>query len=214
MSIRIAVAGQKGGSKKSATIRALAAAYSSANLRVLIVDLDRRQRTCTKWNERRQARFPNLPSIDAKTFASVPQAMREEADYDVVLFDPGAFASELMVEAAAQAHCVIIPTGLCLDDLEPSVDLANDLAQRQVDPQRIVFALHPAGDSQSELNAARDYLGHTDYVTLDGYVPHLTIYSKAHDLGLSIIEARSPMPRKKAETMIQSAVDAISALSN
>lgn len=214
MSMRFAMAGQKGGSKKSATARALAAAYSAAGLRVLIADFDRRQRTSTKWNERRQARFPNLPAIDAKTYASVAQAMRDESEYDVVIFDPGAFASEIMVEAASQAHCVIIPTGLCLDDLEPSVDLANDLAQRNIDPQRIVFALHPAGDSQSELNAARDYLGQTPYGTLTGHVPHLTIYSKAHDLGLSIIEARSPMPRKKAEVMIQSAVDTISALCN
>ncbi len=213
MSIRIALAGQKGGSKKSATARALAAAYSAGDLSVLIADFDRRQRTSTKWNERRQARFPNLPTIDAKTYASVSQAMRDASEYDVVIFDPGAFASEIMVEAASQAHCVIIPTGLCLDDLEPSVDLANDLAQRKIDPQRIVFALHPAGDSQNELNAARDYLGQTPYGTLDGYVPHLTIYSKAHDLGLSIIEARSPMPKKKAEAMIQSAVDTISTLS-
>lgn len=213
MSIRIALAGQKGGSKKSATARALAAAYSAGGLSVLIADFDRRQRTSTKWNERRQARFPNLPAIEAKTYASVTLAVRDAPEYDVVIFDPGAFASEIMVEAASNSHCVIIPTGLCLDDLEPSVDLANDLAQRNIDAERIVFALHPAGDSQSELTAARDYLGQTPYGTLDGYVPHLTIYSKAHDLGLSIIEARSPMPRKKAEVMIQSAVNKISALS-
>ena len=210
----IALAGQKGGSKKSATSRALGVAYSLGGMRTLIVDFDRRQRTSTKWNARRQERFPDLPRIDAKTYASVGQAMRDAEDYDVVIFDPGAFASEIMVEAASHAHCVIIPTALGLDDLEPSVDLANDLAQRNVAPERIVFALHPAGDSQAELKAARDYLGQTPYATLDGHVPHLTIYSMAHDLGLSIIEARSPMPRKKAEAMIQSAVDTISALSN
>lgn len=214
MSIRIAMAGQKGGSKKSATARALGTAFASAGMSVLIADFDPKQTTCTKWNLRRQTRFPELPAIAVKPYASVAQALREINDYDVVIFDPGAFASEIMIEAATHAHCVILPTAAGLDDLEPSVDLANDLAKRGIDPQRIAFALHPAGDSESELGAAREYLGHTPYATLDGYVPQKTIYSMAHDLGLSVIEARSPGPRQKAEKMIQSAIDTISALTN
>lgn len=214
MSIRITVAGQKGGSKKSATARALGTAFAGAGLSVLIADFDPRQKTCTKWNLRRQQRFPELPVIAVKPYASVAQALREVDDYDVVIFDSGAFASEIMVEAARHAHCVIMPTAAGLDDLEPSVDLANDLAQRGIDPQRIAFALHPAGDSESELNAARAYLGDTPYATLDGYIPQKTIYSMAHDLGLSVIEARSQGPRQKAEKLIQSAVDTISALTN
>lgn len=214
MSIRIAMAGQKGGSKKSATARALGTAFAAAGLSVLIADFDPKQKTCAKWNLRRQTRFPELPAITVKPFASVAQALREIDDYDVVIFDPGAFASEIMVEAASHAHCVILPTAAGLDDLEPSVDLANDLARRGIDPQRIAFALHPAGDSESELSAARDYLGDTPYATLDGYIPQKTIYSMAHDLGLSVIEARSPGPRQKAEKLIQSAINTISALAN
>jgi len=214
MSIRVAMAGQKGGVKKSATARAIAAAFSTAGMNVLIADFDPRQMTSTNWNLRRQARFPDLPAITAKPYASVAQVMREVDDYDVVIFDPGAFASQIMVEAAGHAHCVILPTAAGLDDLEPTVDLANDLAQRGVEPQRIVFALHPAGDSDSELAAAREYLGHTPYATLDGYIPQKTIYSMAHDLGLSVIEARSPGPRQKAEKLIQSAINTISALTN
>lgn len=214
MSIRIAMAGQKGGVKKSATARALGTAFAGAGMRVLIADFDPKQTTCTKWNLRRQTRFPDLPAIAVKPYASVAQAMREIDDYDVVIFDPGAFASEIMVEAASLAHCVILPTALGLDDLEPSVDLANGLVQRGVDPQRIAFALHPAGDSESELAAARHYLSETPYATLEGYVPQMTIYSMAHDLGLSVIEARSPVPRQKAEKMIQSAINTISALAN
>lgn len=214
MSIRVAMAGQKGGVKKSATARAIAAAFSAAGMNVLIADFDPHQKTSTKWNLRRQERFPDLPVITAKPYASVAQVMREVDDYDVVIFDPGAFASQIMVEAAGHADCVIMPTAAGLDDLEPTVDLANDLAQRGVEPQRIVFALHPAGDSDSELAAAREYLGHTPYATLDGYIPQKTIYSMAHDLGLSVIEARSPGPRQKAERLIQSAINTISALTN
>lgn len=214
MSIRVAMAGQKGGVKKSTTARAIGAAFASAGMRVLIADFDPKQTTSAKWNVRRQARFPNLPEIVAKPYASVAQVMREVDDYDVVIFDPGAFASQIMVEAAGHAHCVILPTAAGLDDLEPSVDLANDLAQRGIDPQRIVFALHPAGDSESELLAARAYLGHTPYATLDGYIPQKTIYSMAHDLGLSVIEARSQGPRQKAEKLIQSAINTISTLTN
>ncbi|MBH3307950.1 ParA family protein [Pseudomonas mosselii] len=214
MPIRIAMAGQKGGSKKSATARALGTAFAGAGLSVLIADFDPKQKTCAKWNMRRQARFPDLPEIMVKPYVSVAQAMREIDQYDVVIFDPGAFASEIMMEAAGHAHCVILPTAAGLDDLEPSVDLANDLALRGVDPQRIAFALHPAGDSESELIAARTYLGQTPYATLDGYIPQKTIYSMAHDLGLSVIEARSQGPRQKAEKLIQSAIDTISALTN
>jgi len=214
MSIRVAMAGQKGGVKKSATARAIAAAFSAAGMNVLIADFDPRQKTSTNWNLRRQARFPDLPAITAKPYASVAQVMREVDDYDVVIFDPGAFASQIMVEAAGHADCVILPTAAGLDDLEPTVDLANDLAQRGVEPQRIVFALHPAGDSDSELAAAREYLSHTPYATLDGYIPQKTIYSMAHDLGLSVIEARSQGPRQKAEKLIQSAINTISALTN
>lgn len=214
MSIRVAMAGQKGGVKKSATARAIATAFSTAGMRVLIADFDPRQKTSTKWNLRRQERFPHLPAITAKPYASVAQVMREVDDYDVVIFDPGAFASQIMVEAAGRADCVILPTAAGLDDLEPTVDLANDLAQRGIEPQRILFALHPAGDSDSELEAAREYLAQTPYATLDGYIPQKTIYSMAHDLGLSVIEARSPGPRQKAEKLIQSAINTISALTN
>ncbi|MFG0501111.1 AAA family ATPase [Pseudomonas putida] len=214
MSIRIAMAGQKGGVKKSTTARGIAAAFSGAGMSVLIADFDPRQKTSFDWNLRRQEHFPDLPAITAKPYASVAQVMRVIDDYDVVIFDPGAFASEIMVEAAGHADCVILPTAAGLDDLKPTVDLANDLARRGVEPQRIVFALHPAGDSENELVAARAYLGHTPYATLDGYIPQKTIYSMAHDIGLSVIEARSKGPRQKAEKLIQSAINTISALTN
>ena len=71
----------------------------------------------------------------------------------------GAFFSPVvysyLVGIFYSADVVVIPTGEGLDDLEPSVILANNLFKEGVLAKKIVFALSITSDSQREVASAR-----------------------------------------------------------
>ena len=53
---------------------------------------------------------------------------------------------------------MILPTGLSLDDLQPSVGLAHELVKNRVSKAKIAFALSRVGDSYLEIIEAQAYL--------------------------------------------------------
>lgn len=208
----IGVASQKGGVGKSAEVRAIAATYAAAGWAVKICDLDVNQSTSHTWN-RRRLQADIKPTLRVETFGTFAQALRSAGnDADLVIFDGAPHATTGTVDMGKAVDLLILPTGTGLDDMEPTVLLANSLVEKGVPRERIAIALCRIGDSDKELVEARTYLGATPYHLLPGALYEKTAYRRAHDAGLAVTETPHKAPRQKAERHLQGIVDRLAQL--
>lgn len=212
MGYKIGVISQKGGVGKSTLCRGIAAAYAKADWNVKIADLDINQSTSFAWQLRRlQAEIS--PAIAVEVFGQIKNALKAADACDLMIFDGTPMANAATVEIANAADLIVLPTGLSLDDLQPTVTLANTLADKHgIDPKKIAFALCRAGTSAKEMEEAREYLGQTPYHLLDGIMQEKTAFRRAQDIGLSVIESTYKKPREQADKLIQSIIDRLETL--
>lgn len=214
MALKIGFATQKGGPGKSTLARATAVGYAQNDWSVKIADFDLDQNTSTRWLQRR-LKNGHHPEVAAEQFGSVSQALLRADDYDLMIFDGAPKASMATVDMAQACDLLVIPTGPALDDLEPAVELADKLHFKHGIPtERIVFALNHASDSEAELQEARVYLGHKPYFVLDSHLTQKVSYSRAMDIGLSVIEVSPKGLRTRAELLISSLIERATALSS
>lgn len=203
----VGVVSQKGGVGKSTLARAIATTYASADWNVKIADLDINQASSFSWLQRRLAREAQ-PTVAVETFGTVGQALKIADAYDLMVLDGAPHATQATVEIGKRADLVVLPSGLSLDDLEPTVLLANDLtANHGVPVERIAIALAKTGDSTRELEEARAYLAATPYYVLNSQIPEKTAFRRAQDGGLSVVECPYRGPREQADALIQSLID-------
>ena len=106
---------------------------------------------------------------------------------------------------------VVIPTSEGLDDLEPSVLLANNLLKEGIPASKIAFALCITSDSEREIVGAREYLAQTPYLILNGEIPFRSAFKTAMDKGKAITETSFPTLKKRADAMAQNIIDAVAA---
>ena len=196
MAFIIGVVSQKGGVGKSTIARLIAREMAAQEWQVKIADLDVSQATTYDWRSRR-----------------LDQALKIAAHYDLLVLDGAPHATQATKQIADASDLVIIPTGLALDDLRPGVRLAHDFVKARIAPQKIVFALCRVGHSQRETAEARDYLATAGYTVLAGALPEQTAYRQASDEGRAPTETRFASLNKHAETLAQSIVDTMAALS-
>lgn len=214
MGHKLGVVSQKGGVSKSTIARAIATTYAAAEWNVKVADLDINQATSFTWLQRRLKRDIS-PVVAVETFGTVSQALKVADAYDLMVFDGAPHATKATAEIAQAVDLLVIPTGLSLDDLEPTVTLANTLVEKHGIPvKRIAIVLSKVGDSAVELDEARDYLGHTPYYVMPGQIPEKTAFRRAHDSGLSIVETPYRGPREQADKMIQAIIDRLEELTN
>ena len=174
MGYKIAFVSQKGGVSKSTLSRALGTTYAAAGWNVKIADLDINQSTSFTWLQRR-LKSDASPEVAVETFGTVASALKVADTYDLMIFDGAPHATKATAEVARLADLVVLPTALSVDDLEPTVRLANTLTgQEGVPIERIAIALSKVGKSKTQLQDARAYLAHTPYFVLDGQVPSAT----------------------------------------
>ena len=212
MAAMIGVASQKGGVGKSGESRGIATTYAAANWAVKICDLDIDQSTAHNWNLRRLQNGIE-PALRVETFGSFARALKSVTDdLDLVIFDGPPKATAATVDMARAVDLMILPTGTGLDDMEPTVLLANSLAEQGVPVERIAIALCRIGDSDKELVEARAYLGATPYHLLGGALYEKTAYRRAHDAGLSVVETQYKAPRVAAKHHMQAIVDRLALL--
>jgi chromosome partitioning protein len=205
----IGLVSQKGGVGKSTLARLIAREYAAAGWQVKIADLDISQGTSTDWKQRRE-RAGVKPEIAVEPFGTVAQALKVAQLYDLVVFDGQPHSMSGTLEIATVSDAVILPTGLSLDDLKPSILLAHELIQNRVPPDRIVFALCRVGDRENEIAEARAYIARAGYRVLDGELPERTGYRRASDQGRAPSETIHPSLRERAEKFAQSAIDFLS----
>ena len=210
MTYKIAMVAQKGGVGKSTLARIIAVEAAKGGLRAKIADLDTQQTTSVNWAARRAANGLE-PPIRAEAFGAVDTALQDAENFDLYIFD-GAPHSSVETQAACRAaDMVVIPTSEGLDDLQPSVLLANNLLKAGIPAGRVAFALCITSDSAREIAGAREYLGQTPYMVLEGEIPFRAAFKTAMDQGKAITETSFPTLRKRADAMAQGIIDAVAA---
>ena len=206
MALLLGIVSQKGGVGKSTLARLVAREYANAGWTVKIADLDVAQGTSFNWQARRlQASLE--PVIPVERFGSVDQALKAAAPYDLVIIDGPPHSTAGTLKIAETADMTVLPTGLALDDLEPSVLLAHELVKKGVGRQKIVFALCRVGESEIEIAEARSYIEQAGYAVLKGEIPEKTAYRRASDEGRTLTETRFPSLNERSDILAQSIID-------
>ena len=208
MSYKIAMVGQKGGVGKSTLARIIAVEATKGGLQTKIADMDTQQSTSVNWAARRAEKGIE-PQIRVEPFRSVGTALKDAEGFDLYIFDGAPHSSQETRQTCQSADMVIIPTSEGLDDLHPSVILANNLLKEGIASGRIAFALCITSDSIREIAGAREYLGQTPYRVLDGEIPFRSAFKIAMDQGKAITETSFPTLRKRADAMAQNIIDAV-----
>jgi chromosome partitioning protein len=208
MAVIVGMVSQKGGVGKSTLSRLVAREYALAGWTVKIADLDVSQGTSFNWQSRRlQAGIE--PVIPVERFGTVEQALKTGSHYDLLILDGPPHSTVGTLKIAAASLLTILPTGLSLDDLEPSVLLAHELRKREIKAAKIAFALSRVGESESEIAEARDYITQAGYRVLAGSLPEKTAYRRASDEGRSLTETRFPSLNRRSDELAQGIVDLI-----
>lgn len=208
MAIMIGVVSQKGGVGKSTLCRLIAREYAAARWLVKIADLDVGQGTSYDWQSRRLAAGAT-PEIPVERFGSVGQALKYAEHYDLMVLDGKPYANAQTLEIAKVCHLLILPTGLSLDDMRPSVLLANELIQKGIPKVNFTFAFCRVGDSEIELGESHSYLKDAGHNVFAGALPEKTGYRRASDIGLTPTETRFSSLNKKANVLVQSIINKV-----
>lgn len=209
MAYIIGFVSQKGGVGKSTLARLLAREAAAGGASVKIADTDIQQGTSYHWM-RRRAQNGIEPDIAVQTFKSVPLALKEAENHDIYILDGAPHASKDTLEIARACDLIVIPSSQGLDDLDPAILLAHDLVNAGLSVSRLRFALVKVTDSESEIQAARDYITRAGYTVLEGEIPVRTGFSRAHDLGQAVSEVPFKSLKARVQTLAQSLVDAVS----
>ena len=166
--MKIGIVSQKGGVGKSTLSRLLAREYALNDWSVLIADMDTSQATSTNW-QRRRCEHDLLPYIASQQFTHVHQVNKQVDHYDLIIFDGAPHATQATKEIASLSDLIIIPTGLSIDDLEPTIRLCNSLKEGGIDLKKIAIAFCRIGDNVAEVEEAEGYINKTPYFLLGGY---------------------------------------------
>lgn len=201
MALKIAVLSQKGGVGKSTLSRALAVEYARHEWDVKIADMDLKQGTSTNWNRERMNNEYS-PKIAVETFAKVKDVLKQESQYDLIIFDGAGSADLQTLEIAKASDYIILPSGLAKDDLTPQIKLAHELTKKGIDRKQIGISLSRVGKSDRELNDTVDYIGLAGYKYL-GYVKEKTSISQCHDMGLAANETKYKSINEFVDQLIQ-----------
>ena len=211
MAIIIGVVSQKGGVGKSTVARLVAREFAAQGWEVKIGDLDVSQATSFKWRSRRLQSAVE-PDVPIEQFGRVDQALKAAEHYDLLVLDGAPHATSATQQIARHSTLVIIPTGLAIDDLEPGVLLAHDLAKAGIARERIAFALCRVGTSDAEITDARRYLNDAGYHVFAGEMPEKVGYRRASDEGRAASETRFASLNASAEQLAQNVIDRLGEL--
>ncbi|ATR21536.1 Chromosome partitioning protein parA [Roseomonas mucosa] len=198
---------QKGGVAKSSLARLLARELAAQGRSVLLADLDVLQATSVEW-ARRRAASGRKPVVRAECFDGLEPALRAARRdlADCLVLDARGFADAQTLELAHAADALLIPSGLAVDDLLPTVRLAHELLGQGIPAERIAIALCRAGDSASEIEEAALYVREAGYHCLPHAWPEKAGYRRAHDEGRAATEVTHASLRHKAEAFARDAV--------
>ena len=205
MALKIGVISQKGGVGKSTISRLLAVEYARNKWEVKIADMDLSQGTVTEWNRTRMENGVE-PKIAVEQFMTVKDAIKQDTYYDLVVFDGEPHSTKKTLEIAEVSDFIILPTGVTVDDLLPTIKLAHELKKNGIDRKKIGVALSRVGDSQAEADGAREYIEEAGYHFL-GMIQEKTSIGQAHDSGKAANETAFKTVNQTIDQFVQAIVD-------
>jgi chromosome partitioning protein len=204
----VGIVSQKGGVGKSTIARLLAREYANAGWQVKIGDLDIAQGTSFNWQARR-LRNDVKPIVPVERFGTVEQALRVADHYDLLILDGPPHSSAGTLRIAQASDLVLLPSGLALDDLEPSVLLAQELTQKGIPAGKLAFAFCRIGDSDAELAEAHRYVNQAGFRALQEAMPERVAFRRAFDQGRSATETPFVSLNDRADAIAQSIINLI-----
>jgi chromosome partitioning protein len=206
MSLIIGCVSQKGGTGKSTLARLIAREYAAARWRVKIADLDIGQGTSFNWQSRRLQQEVK-PVIAVERFGAVEEALKVAEHVDLLILDGPPHSTAGTLRIAQAADVVLLPTGLSLDDMQPSVLLAHELVKKRIPKAKVAFALCRVGESDTEISEGRQYIAEAGYKVLSGSIPEKIAYRRASDAGRALTETRFPSLNGRTDELAQSIVN-------
>ncbi len=205
MALKLGVLSQKGGVGKSTLSRLLAVEYARNQWQVKIADMDLSQGTVTEWNRTRMENSVE-PKIAVEQFMTVKDVLKQDAHYDLLIFDGEPHSTKKTLEIAQETDFVIIPSGVTVDDLLPTIKLAHELRKNGIDRKKIGIALSRVGDSQGEIDGAKEYIETAGYHCL-GTIQEKTSIGQAHDAGKAANETAFKSVNQGIDHFVQAIVD-------
>jgi chromosome partitioning protein len=204
----IGIVSQKGGVGKSTITRLLAREYSANDWVVKIADMDAKQGTSTRWNMLRNE-VEIEPAIKTEQYRSVSHAINDynKGEMHLMIFDGAPAASKTTLQIAQASNLVVLPTGISIDDLEPTVRLAHELVKNNIKRNNIIIVFSRVGDSSSEILEAKEYIEQAGYKTINNYLSDRVAYRRAQDNGKSLTETKFKSLNKRAEGIAQEIID-------
>ncbi len=212
MAQTIGIVSQKGGVGKSTLSRLLAVEYARNEFSVKVADMDLSQGTVSEWNRVRMSK-DNAPLVSVEQFNSVAEALKQGKNYDLIILDGAPHATRMTLDIALQSDFVLLPTGVTLDDLRPTIRLAHELVNKGVDSKKIGIVLSRVGTSTNEINSAKRYITEGGYFFV-GIIPEKTSIGQAHDIGKAANETAFKTINDLVDELIQSVVNRISEIKN
>ena len=207
MALKISVLSQKGGVGKSTLARALAVEYARHDWEIKIADMDLKQSTSANWNRERM-NGNHEPKLAVESFSKVSDILKQEPNYDLIIFDGAGQADIQTLEIATVSDFIILPSGLSKDDLTPQIKLAHELTKKGIERKRIGISLSRVGKSERELFDTIEYIGLAGYKYL-GHIKEMTSISQAHDEGLASNETKYKSINLLVDELIQRIINNI-----
>jgi chromosome partitioning protein len=208
----IAVVSQKGGVGKSSISRTLAVEFTRAGWSTLLADVDSSQITSNRWAEKRRNSKNIKPEIKTEVFSMSALAIEKSNQYDLTIIDGAPHATAGTLDASKAADLVIIPTGTSMDDLEPSILLANELAN-SLNSEKIVFALFKT-TSDAQIRESKETLNQFGYCVFDSVIAMKTGYIDAFDNGYCLTETKYKNLNERAKSLVQEVANKLKAKNN
>ena len=199
----VVVGGIKGGTGKSTISTNLTVLRSSLGKRVLLVDADDQQSSCS-WSLQRQ--FENIPTpwvtIPLKDKAVKTEISKMKKDFDDIIVDVGATNTEGQRAAILISDCYLIPfqpRSLDVWTVSSVRQLSIDAATLNEKLKTYVFINR--GDSVGSDNSdAMEILKNQEGLTcLPFTIGNRKSFSNAASLGLGVIEMKKSQDKKAIE---------------
>jgi chromosome partitioning protein len=207
----ISLLSQKGGVGKSSISRTLAVEFTRSGWKTLLADIDDSQATSNSWAKNRRKLANIKPEIETKVFPMAFLAIEESKYHDLTIIDGMPHSTNGTLDAAAASTLTILPTGTSTDDLETTIKLANELVSKNVDKNKIIFALYKTTSIVQEREAKETIQEH-GYQVLDQGIPVKTEYINAFDAGFAATETKIKTLNKPALRLVQLVADKLKEL--
>jgi chromosome partitioning protein len=199
----IAFVNQKGGVGKSALARAMAVEFVRNQWPTHTADMDRTQMTNFKWAERRKENEID-PAIEVAIYSEPKTALKAAESTDVLIIDGKAFADKHALEIATHSDLIVIPVGVSLDDLEPSLALAVEFVNKGVARERIIFVVSKVQDgAEKEAMNTRNSIKAWGFDVATGWISQKAAYSQAMDRGFAMTESKFKTLNEKVDKIVE-----------